>query len=106
MSLKIISPLDGWCAALDEVPDEVFSQRMLGDGLAIDPTGGVVVAPCDGEIVTLPASGHAVSIRSAQGVDVLIHVGMDTVQLGGRGLSPCVHTRARVDGGSALPSLD
>jgi multiphosphoryl transfer protein len=106
MSLKIISPLDGWCAALDEVPDEVFSQRMLGDGLAIDPTGGVVVAPCDGEIITLPASGHAVSIRSAQGVDVLIHVGMDTVQLSGRGFAALVKPGDRVEAGAELIRFD
>ena len=63
--LKIIAPFDGWCAPLDEVPDEVFAGRMLGDGLAIDPTSGILLAPCDGEIVTLPESAHAVSIRAA-----------------------------------------
>jgi phosphoenolpyruvate-protein phosphotransferase len=106
MQLKIISPLDGWCAALDEVPDAVFSQRMLGDGLAIDPTGGVVIAPCDGEIITLPASGHAVSIRTAQGVDLLIHVGMDTVQLGGRGFAARVKPGDRVKAGAELIRFD
>ena len=51
-----MSPFDGWCASLDEVPDEVFAGRLLGDGIAVDPTSGVLFAPCDGEIVTLPDS--------------------------------------------------
>jgi multiphosphoryl transfer protein len=106
MLLKMISPLDGWCAALDEVPDAVFGQRMLGDGLAIDPTGGVVFAPCDGEIITLPDSNHAVSIRSSQGVDVLIHVGIDTVQLGGRGFAALVKLGERVKAGDELIRFD
>jgi phosphocarrier protein FPr/phosphocarrier protein len=105
-ALKIIAPFDGWCAPLDEVPDPVFSGRLLGDGLAIDPTSGIVIAPCDGEIVTLPASGHAVSIRSLHGVDVLIHVGIDTVQLGGRGFDPRVKPGARVKAGDELIRFD
>jgi phosphoenolpyruvate-protein phosphotransferase len=105
-ALKIIAPFDGWCAPLDEVPDPVFAGRLLGDGLAIDPTGGIVTAPCDGEIVTLPASGHAVSIRSLHGVDVLIHIGIDTVQLGGRGFDPRVKPGARVKAGDELIRFD
>jgi multiphosphoryl transfer protein len=105
-ALKIIAPFDGWCAPLDEVPDAVFAGRLLGDGLAIDPTSGIVAAPCDGEIVTLPASGHAVSIRSLHGVDVLIHIGIDTVQLGGRGFDPRVKPGARVKAGDELIRFD
>jgi multiphosphoryl transfer protein len=104
-SLKIIAPFDGWCAPLDEVPDPVFAGRLLGDGLAIDPTSGIVTAPCDGEIITLPASGHAVSIRSLH-VDVLIHIGIDTVQLGGRGFDPRVKPGARVKAGDELIRFD
>src|SRR5271163_3397923 len=92
--LQILAPFDGWCGALDDVPDPVFAGRMLGDGLAIDPTSAVVLAPCAGEIVTLPASAHAVSIRTAQGIDVLIHIGIDTVELGGRGFDACVQPGA------------
>ncbi|MEA3172754.1 MAG: multiphosphoryl transfer protein [Gammaproteobacteria bacterium] len=106
MSLKLFSPLDGWCAALDEVPDAVFAGRMLGDGLAIDPTSGVVVAPCDGEIMTLPDSGHAVSIRGPQGIDVLIHIGIDTVQLSGRGFVASVKPGTRVKAGDELIRFD
>jgi multiphosphoryl transfer protein len=106
MRLKLISPLDGWCTALDEVPDAVFGQRMLGDGLAIDPTGSIVFAPCEGEIITLPDSGHAVSIRSSQGIDVLIHVGIDTVQLAGSGFAALVKQGDRVKAGDELIRFD
>jgi phosphoenolpyruvate-protein phosphotransferase len=105
-AFKIIAPFDGWCAPLDEVPDAVFAGRLLGDGLAIDPTSGIVTAPCDGEIITLPASGHAVSIRSAHDIDVLIHIGIDTVQLGGRGFDPRVKPGARVKAGDELIRFD
>ena len=105
-TLKIMAPLTGWCASLDEVPDQVFAGRMLGDGLAIDPTSGVVIAPCAGEIITLPASAHAVSIRTAQGIDVLIHIGIDTVELRGRGFEPRVKPGAMVRAGDELIRFD
>ena len=105
-TLQILAPFAGWCSALDEVPDPVFAGRMLGDGLAIDPTGGSVLAPCAGEIITLPASAHAVSIRAAPGIDVLIHIGIDTVQLGGRGFDARVSPGARVRAGDELIRFD
>lgn len=105
-ALEIVAPFDGWCAPLDEVPDPVFAGRLLGDGLAIDPTSGIVTAPCDGEIITLPDGGHAVSIRSLLDVDVLIHIGIDTVHLGGRGFDPRVKPGARVKAGDELIRFD
>ena len=105
-TIRILAPLDGWCDALDAVPDPVFAGRMLGDGLAIDPTGAVVLAPCAGEIITLPASAHAVSIRAADGVDVLVHVGIDTVTLNGRGFEARVRPGARVHAGDELIRFD
>ena len=105
-SLQILAPFDGWCSILDEVPDPVFSGRMLGDGLAVDPTGGILLAPCAGEIITLPASAHAVSIRTAEGIDVLVHVGIDTVQLGGRGFVARTHPGAIVRAGDELIRFD
>ena len=105
-TIRILAPFDGWCDALDAVPDPVFAGRMLGDGLAIDPTGAVVLAPCAGEIVTLPASAHAVSIRAADGVDVLVHVGIDTVTLNGRGFEARVRPGASVRAGDELIRFD
>jgi multiphosphoryl transfer protein len=104
--LQILAPFDGWCSSLDEVPDPVFAGRMLGDGIAIDPTSGILIAPCAGEIITLPASAHAVSIRTARGVDVLIHVGIDTVQLAGRGFEARVRPGAIVRAGDELIRFD
>ena len=103
---KIIAPFDGWCAPLDEVPDQVFAGRMLGDGLAIDPTTGIVLAPCDGKIATLPESAHAVSIRGLDGLEVLIHIGIDTVRLGGKGFDARVKPGARVQSGEELIRFD
>jgi phosphoenolpyruvate-protein phosphotransferase len=105
-SLEILAPFDGWCSALDEVPDPVFAGRMVGDGLAIDPISGVLLAPCAGEIMTLPASAHAVSIRAAPGIDVLIHVGIDTVALHGRGFEARVGPGAIVRAGDELIRFD
>jgi multiphosphoryl transfer protein len=104
--LQILAPCDGWCGPLDEVPDPVFAGRMLGDGVAIDPTSPVLLAPCAGEIVALPASAHAVSIRTAQGIDLLIHIGIDTVQLGGRGFEARVRPGAIVRAGDELIRFD
>jgi phosphoenolpyruvate-protein phosphotransferase len=105
-TIRILAPFDGWCDALDAVPDPVFAGRMLGDGLAIDPTGASVLAPCAGEIITLPASAHAVSIRAADGVDVLVHVGIDTVTLNGRGFEARVRPGAIVRAGDELIRFD
>ncbi len=104
--LQILAPFDGWCGPLDEVPDPVFAGRMLGDGVAIDPTSPFLLAPCAGEIVALPASAHAVSIRTAQGIDLLIHIGIDTVQLGGRGFDARVRPGAIVRAGDELIRFD
>jgi phosphoenolpyruvate-protein phosphotransferase len=101
-----MAPCDGWCTSLDEVPDEVFAGRMLGDGLAIDPTTGIIFAPCDGEVLTLPDSGHAVTIRGAPGFDVLIHIGIDTVQLAGKGFEARVKPGSRVRIGDELIRFD
>jgi phosphoenolpyruvate-protein phosphotransferase len=105
-TLQVLAPFDGWCSTLDEVPDPVFAGRMLGDGVAIDPTGNVLVAPCAGEIVTLPASAHAVSIRTANGIDILIHIGVDTVQLAGRGFDARVRPGDAVRAGEELIRFD
>jgi phosphoenolpyruvate-protein phosphotransferase len=105
-NVRILAPFDGWCDALDTVPDPVFAQRMLGDGLAIDPTSGILLAPCAGEVTTLPATAHAISIRAAPGIDVLIHIGIDTVSLAGRGFEACVRPGASVRAGDELIRFD
>lgn len=106
MSLIITSPLRGWATTLDDVPDPVFAQRMMGDGVAIQPLGDTVVAPFDGEVVTLHEAGHAVSLRSAEGAEILIHIGLDTVMLKGEGFIPLVAVGDRVSRGDPLIRFD
>lgn len=106
MSLIITSPLRGRATTLDNVPDPVFAQRMMGDGVAIQPLGDTVVAPFDGEVVTLHDAGHAISLRSAEGAEVLIHIGLDTVMLKGEGFTPLVAIGDKVSRGDPLIRFD
>jgi len=104
--VTLVSPLSGWCLPLDEVADPVFAQRMAGDGLAVDPTRGEVRAPCDGEVVPMQDAKHAVTIRAGGGIDVLVHVGLDTVALGGAGFERVAQGGARVRAGETLLRFD
>lgn len=104
--MKLLSPLKGWATPLDEVPDEVFAGRMLGDGMAIDPTEGLLRAPCDGTVIGLARTLHAVTLRSDEGADILIHIGLETVALDGAGFTPKVTDGQRVKAGDALIAFD
>jgi phosphoenolpyruvate-protein phosphotransferase len=105
-SLLLAAPLSGWALPLAEVPDPVFAERMAGDGVAIDPTAGVLHAPCDGEVLDMKGARHAVTIRSALGIDVLMHVGIDTVGLDGDGFFPLVQAHEKVTQGQPLLRFD
>jgi phosphocarrier protein FPr/phosphocarrier protein len=105
-SIVLHAPMQGWRCALADIPDPVFAQGMLGAGVAIDPTGDTVHAPCDGTVRTLQPTGHAVTIAAAEGAEVLIHVGVDTVALGGRGFTPLVAAGDRVRRGDPLIRFD
>ena len=100
------APLDGWSTSLSELPDPVFAERMLGDGVAIDPTSDTVHAPCEGQVVALPDSRHAITVRAAGDVDVLLHVGLETVALGGAGFEALVRVGDRVRSGEPLLRFD
>jgi len=104
--IEIGSPLAGWATSLESVPDPVFAERMLGDGMAVDPTEGRLVAPAAGTVVSVHAAGHAVSIELDSGPVLLIHLGLDTVQLGGAGFRPLAQEGQRVDGGDTLIEFD
>jgi multiphosphoryl transfer protein len=104
--LRILSPFAGWCAPLEEVPDAAFAQRMLGDGVAIDPTGNELCAPCDGEIISIAAARHALALRTPAGAEILVHVGIDTVGLAGEGFDVRVRKGDRVRAGDVLLTFD
>src|SRR5579872_6817092 len=105
-SLILLAPLAGWSTPLDEIPDPVFAGRMLGDGLAVDPTGATLHAPCDGEIIALAESKHAVTLRTDGGADILMHIGIDTVGLAGEGFEAHVTVGRRVAAGERLITFD
>ncbi len=105
-SITLSAPMQGWAMPIADVPDAVFSDRMLGDGIAIDPTGDTLVAPCTGTILSLLDSGHAISLRSPEGADILIHIGLDTFALEGRGFTPCVAVGDVVAAGAPLIRFD
>lgn len=81
--IVIPSPVSGKTVALEKVEDATFAEKILGDGVAVIPVDGKVYAPFDGEIVSVMDTGHAVALRSDQGVELLIHMGLDTVELHG-----------------------
>lgn len=104
---EIKSPLSGRIIPLEEIPDQVFSQGVLGEGVGIEPTDNVVLAPADGEVSTvMEDSGHACGLLLDNGVELLIHVGMDTVSMGGDGFQLHVKEGDRVRLGDKLITFD
>ncbi|MFA6029588.1 MAG: phosphoenolpyruvate--protein phosphotransferase [Elusimicrobiota bacterium] len=104
--LRLLAPLDGRIVPLEKVPDPVFAQRIVGDGVSIDPTSSTLLAPCGGEVVHAHASGHALTLRADGGVEVMLHIGVDTVQLKGEGFRLKVRAGDRVSAGQALIEFD
>ena len=94
--LQLLAPLSGVLMPLDQVPDQVFSSRVIGDGLCIDPTSQTLCAPLAGVISNVQVSGHAISITDDNGVQVLMHIGLDTVNLAGKGFTRLVEEGQRV----------
>ncbi|WP_226581638.1 PTS glucose transporter subunit IIA [Halobacillus litoralis] len=103
---QIVAPVNGKVVSLDEVDDPVFSQRMMGDGVAVEPTDGKVVSPVSGEIVQLFPTNHAVGIKTKSGVEVLVHIGLETVSMEGEGFEGHVKTGDKVQAGDELITFD
>ncbi|WP_421383562.1 N-acetylglucosamine-specific PTS transporter subunit IIBC [Bacillus salacetis] len=101
-----VMPVDGKIIPITEVEDQVFSQKMMGDGFAIVPSKGSVVSPVDGEIINVFPTKHAIGIKSVQGYEILIHVGLDTVQLNGQGFDVLVEEGQQVTKGQELLKFD
>ncbi|MGD6833093.1 PTS sugar transporter subunit IIA [Sutcliffiella halmapala] len=102
----VFAPLSGKVTELTEVPDPTFSQKMMGDGLAIIPSEGEVVSPVDGEIIQFFHTKHAIGIRSVTGAEILIHVGLETVSMNGEGFEGHVREGDKVKAGDRLISFD
>lgn len=100
------SPLSGKVLPLSDVPDKVFSSGAMGKGLAIDPEKGELIAPADGEITTIFPTGHAVGLTTKDGIEILMHIGMDTVELEGQGFETFVKQGDQVKAGDLLVRFD
>jgi len=105
-AIVIRAPLHGWAAPLSEVPDPVFAEAMMGDGLAIDPFEGLLCAPCEGEVVQLHRARHALTLRTPEGAEILLHLGLETVGLDGQGFTAHVRQGDRVTAGRPLIGFD
>ncbi|MGF6966086.1 phosphoenolpyruvate-protein phosphotransferase [Paraburkholderia sp. WC7.3g] len=104
--IVLLAPLTGPVVPLANVPDPVFSGGMFGDGIGVDPLEGRLVAPCDGVVTHLARTGHAVTLESAEGAQILLHIGIDTVGLNGKGFAPMVGQGAHVHVGDVLIEFD
>lgn len=102
----VAAPVAGKVVALADVKDKVFASKALGEGVGIEPSSGRVVAPVSGVLVTVPDSGHAFGIKTDDGVEVLVHVGIDTVRLNGKGFSVAVAKDQHVMAGDVLANVD
>ncbi len=105
-TLSLTSPLSGPLLPLEKVPDPVFSQKMVGDGISIDPTDECLVAPCDGEVVQLHRAFHAITLETETGLHIMIHIGLDTVGLDGVGFRALVKLGDKVKRGQPLIEFD
>ena len=104
--IDIIAPATGEAVALESVNDEVFSQKMLGDGVAIIPADGLFCAPIDGEVIKIFSTGHAYMIRGEKDIEVMVHIGLDTVTLKGDGFSAVASEGDRVKAGDIIIRAD
>ena len=101
-----VAPLDGEIIELCKVPDQVFSQKIMGDGFAIEPINGHIISPVDGVITSLLDSKHAVAITADNGLEIIVHFGMDTVNLQGQGFTALIKQGDKVKAGQPLLKID
>lgn len=104
--VSIANPVNGKIVKLEEVPDPVFAEKMVGDGFAIIPEDGEVHAPVSGEVTLQPEGFHAIGIKTEEGLEVLVHFGLETVELKGEGFIPHVKVGDKVNKGDKVLSVD
>ncbi|MBY7143888.1 PTS glucose transporter subunit IIA [Virgibacillus sp. NKC19-3] len=103
---EIYAPITGEIIPLEEVPDPVFSQKMMGDGIAIKPSEGNIYSPVNGKIAQIPETKHAIGLRTEDGIEILIHIGLETVTLNGKSFNVHVNTGDEVSVGQPLMDFD
>ena len=104
--LTLSAPLSGPVLTLAKVPDAVFASGAMGDGIAIDPLNDTLYSPCAGVIIHVARTGHALTVRADNGAEILLHLGLDTVELNGEGFSMLVKEGTRVSKGQPLLRYD
>ncbi len=104
--IEIVSPITGKIVPLEQIKDEGFSDKRLGDGVAIEPTDGKVIAPFDGEITSTYKANHCIVVRSKEGIELLIHLGLDTIKLKGEGFTQHVALMEKVQKGDVILEAD
>lgn len=104
--IELVMPIEGKLIKIEEVPDPAFSQKMLGDGFAIEPTDGKVYSPVEGKVIQKFPTNHAIGIETKEGLEVLIHFGINTVELKGEGFVNKVEVGDEVKKGQLLLEVD
>ena len=102
----IASPLNGTIIPIEEIPDEAFATKIIGDGVGIDPTGDTIYAPCDADDISIFDTNNAISFETSNGLELIVHFGIDTVKLEGKGFTRLVEDGASVKKGDALIKFD
>lgn len=103
---EIVSPAKGKLKLITEVPDKVFSSKALGDGFAIEPENGDVYSPAEGVVISVFPTLHAFGIKCSNGTEILLHIGVDTVELNGEGFEVFVSQGQKVSSGQLLMKFD
>lgn len=105
-SMALVAPISGKVIELSEVPDQVFAKKMAGDGVGIDSTGDVVVAPADGVVVLIFKTNHAFAMVLDNEIEILVHIGIDTIELNGTGFKRLIEEGTKVKAGEPIIKVD
>jgi PTS system glucose-specific IIA component len=105
-NFRLVAPISGKVIGLEQVPDEIFSQKMAGDGIAVEAIGDLVVAPADGDLTFIFRTNHAFGMSLDNGVELLVHIGLDTVGLAGEGFERLVQEGKSVKAGEPIIRID
>jgi glucose-specific phosphotransferase system IIA component len=103
---QLIAPVDGQTISLSKVPNEIFALKVAGDGIAIDSTGDIVSSPIDGKVAVVFETNHAFVVVNKQGVECLVHIGIDTIELNGTGFHRLVNEGDDVKSGDPIINID